>query len=191
MHNAASMRVVERHRDLEHDAHHAMHRQQLVHGHELIQAGAFYQFHDQVSTLVLYVPVEHPRDVRMVELCRDRSLGGEKLAKPARQLAAVIGEIHHLDRDTARRAGIAVPVLAECIRPAAPDVLLREVDRRGRAAADLLDGAILPEPQIADIVCILHPVKVPAFRSGCPARIAATMFFAQAHGYSRASLHRG
>ena len=83
MHDAAPVRVVQRHRDFEDDADHPMHGKQLVHGDKLVQAGALDQFHHQVGTLVLDMPVEHPRDVGVVELRRDRRLGGEQLAEPA------------------------------------------------------------------------------------------------------------
>ena len=83
VHDAAPMRVIERHRDLEYDAHHAMHGQQPVHGHELVKACAFDQFHHQIRALFLDLPVIHARDVRMIELRGNRSFGGEKLAEPA------------------------------------------------------------------------------------------------------------
>ena len=48
-------------------------------GNVAVDRQAFDQLHDQVCTLVLDMPVEHTRDVRMVKLGRDRGLGGEQL----------------------------------------------------------------------------------------------------------------
>ena len=82
VHDATPVRVIQRHRDLEDDPHHAVHGQELVHGGEHLEPGALHQFHDQIGALWLDFPVIHPGDVGVVELCRDRCLGREQLAEP-------------------------------------------------------------------------------------------------------------